>query len=256
MQQYELRENDSKVYYNSSKWKSNNCGEFTVIGKLNKYDLVNGRKKYRVYLCQFEDGTIVEAYFSAIHIGNVSNPNSPSVHDIGYIGEGQWKASTVETGKRKITKEYCAWSSMIQRCYSEKYQAKFPTYKECTVHERWHSFQNFCEDIQELENYQQWKDNDGWELDKDIKVTGNKVYSKNTCMFVLETVNTNEMNKRTEIDKLTGLVYMGISPTGEEYEFINQAEFARQHNLYQGSLNNCLNGRLKTHKGWTFKVKE
>lgn len=54
---------------------------------------------------------------------------------------------------------------------------------------------------------------------------------------------------------LTGLIYIGKSPIGEEYEFINQNEFAKIHNLNSGHINNCLKGRLKSHKKWKFEIK-
>lgn len=47
-----------------------------------------------------------------------------------------------------------------------------------------------------LENYLQWKQNDGWELDKDYRVSGNTVYSRYTCMFLMKSDNLIEMNKR------------------------------------------------------------
>ena len=46
---------------------------------------------------------------------------------------------------------------MLQRCYDKKYQEIQPTYKGITVNSRWHNFQVFCEDIQYLEGYQDWK---------------------------------------------------------------------------------------------------
>ena len=117
------------------------------------------------------------------------------------------------------------------------------------------NFQNFCSDIIELENYDLWKTNKGWELDKDIKVKGNKTYNKNNCMFVKKKENMLEMNERTLNDKLTGLTYIGTSPNGDEYEFTNQHEFAELHNLNSKHVNSCLKGRLKTHKKWKFKIK-
>lgn len=254
---YDLINNNGSVYYDGSKWMSNNCGEFTVVGKINRYCLDNGRKKYPYYLCQFDDGTMVEVHSIAIHNGNVKNPNFPSVFGVGYIGDGEWKSCLTIDGKSKLTREYITWSGMIERCYDKSgYQQKFPTYKECVVDERWHSFQNFCNDICLLENYHQWKNNDGWELDKDIKVKGNKLYSKDTCIFVLRRDNTIEMIQRTIKDKLTGLTYIGISPSGEVYEFENQIGFAREFELSQNGVNNCINNKQKIHKGWTFKVKE
>jgi len=72
---------------------------------------------------------------------------------------------------------------MIERCYSLKFHIKHPTYKDAIVHKEWHSFMNFREWMAS----QDWKDK---ELDKDILFPGNKLYSKDTCVFVDENINT------------------------------------------------------------------
>lgn len=69
------------------------------------------------------------------------------------------------------------------RCYSEEYLSRFPTYIGCSVCEEWRYFSKF----------KQWFDEhyvDGWDLDKDILVKGNKVYSPQTCCFVPNEINT------------------------------------------------------------------
>ena len=38
---------------------------------------------------------------------------------------------------------YGKWVNMLQRCYSELYHDKFPTYKDCTVCEEWKYFSKF-----------------------------------------------------------------------------------------------------------------
>lgn len=42
-----------------------------------------------------------------------------------------------------------------------------------------------------------------------------------------------------------------ISPTGEHVTGKNISLFCREHNLSQGCLSAVINGRRKTHKGWT-----
>lgn len=74
------------------------------------------------------------------------------------------------------------WSSMIKRCYSHKNIERRPNYKECTVCDEWLTFSNFAK----------WYDEnaiDGWQLDKDIKIKGNKVYSPSGCLFVPMCIN-------------------------------------------------------------------
>lgn len=91
--------------------------------------------------------------------------------EIGYVG-----------GKRRrklmwVCPYYQTWKDMIKRCYSTKCQEKFPTYKGCSVSADWHTFSNF----------KAWMEKQNWEgkqLDKDILIEGNKVYSPETCVFV------------------------------------------------------------------------
>ena len=72
---------------------------------------------------------------------------------------------------------YTKWASMLNRCYSEKYHKIQPTYVGCPVHEDWRLFSKF----RYWALQQDWE---GKELDKDLLVTGNKVYSSETCCFI------------------------------------------------------------------------
>lgn len=145
---------------------------------------------------------------------------------------------------------------MIRRCYSEKFLNEYPSYKGVTVCERWHNFQKFCEDIKCLRGYDEWKSELGYELDKDILCDKlniyPKIYSPETCMFISKKENVSESTSRKN---LTGLSYIGISPDGKEYEFTNQQNFAKLHNLRTSLVSACINNRRNHHKGWTFKVK-
>ena len=72
---------------------------------------------------------------------------------------------------------------MLKRCYSAKLQECYPTYRGCTVSEDWLVFSKF----------KAWMEKQDWEgkdLDKDILIEGNKVYSAETCVFVTRMVNT------------------------------------------------------------------
>lgn len=89
-------------------------------------------------------------------------------------------------GKMKITWRcpfYTRWYGMLRRCYSVQKQARFKKYNECSVAEVWHSFMRF----------KQWMESQDWEgkeLDKDLIVEGNKVYSPETCVFIDSLTNT------------------------------------------------------------------
>jgi hypothetical protein len=77
---------------------------------------------------------------------------------------------------------YRKWASMLNRCYSPKYHRRHPTYKDCSVCDEWLTFSKFKAWME----FQDWQ---GKELDKDILITGNKVYSPETCVFVDSVVN-------------------------------------------------------------------
>ena len=115
--------------------------------------------------------------------GKIKCPYEKYAYGVGYLGIGEY--SSKKNGK--ITKCYEVWHSMLQRCYDDKLKEKYPTYKECRVCEKWCDFQVFSE----------WFHNNYYEvpgekmnLDKDILCKGNKVYSRETCIFVPHRINT------------------------------------------------------------------
>lgn len=109
-------------------------------------------------------------------------PYERRVFGVGYIGEGKYK--TTENGKN--TRIYSTWHDMLRRCYSEKVHERNPTYINCEVCEEWHDFQAFAEWYEK--NYYEIE-GEIMHLDKDILHKGNKIYSKETCIFVPEKIN-------------------------------------------------------------------
>ena len=77
---------------------------------------------------------------------------------------------------------YRAWADMLSRCYKEKYHLCFPSYKDCYVCDEWKLFSNF-------KRWMEQQDYIGKVLDKDLKVTGNKIYSPETCLSISPKVN-------------------------------------------------------------------
>lgn len=135
----------------------------------------------------------------SIKINMAKDVYKPSVYGFGYIGEGVFKVSN---GKSK-TYHYRKWSSMLERCYSDKLKIKFPTYESCIVCEEWHNFQKFSG---WLEN-QKGVGLNGWELDKDILVRNNKLYSSDTCVLIPRQIN-NLLKDRKKISNLpVGVTY-------------------------------------------------
>lgn len=96
------------------------------------------------------------------------------VYNIGIYQKGKY-----DTVKDK--KAYTVWKNMIQRCYDEKTQRKFPSYIGCVVCDEWLYFQIFAEWF--YQNYIE-----GYTLDKDLLGNG-KLYSPNTCCFLPNYLN-------------------------------------------------------------------
>lgn len=99
------------------------------------------------------------------------------------FGVGINDADYVVCGKHGTCPYYKAWQNMLKRCYCDSYQAKQPTYVGCTVCDEWLSFSVFRAWMEK----QDWR---GKELDKDILVPGNRVYSPETCLFVTRQINS------------------------------------------------------------------
>lgn len=77
---------------------------------------------------------------------------------------------------------YNTWAEMLRRCYSHEQSDKWSAYRGCSVCDEWLVFDNF----------DRWYNAhyvEGWHLDKDILVKGNKVYSPQTCCFVPQIIN-------------------------------------------------------------------
>lgn len=124
-------------------------------------------------------GFITEVRSGNLRDGSVKDRRRPSVCGVGYAGVGKYS--------NKLNKDaYITWRNMMGRCYSEKVQQKQPTYIGCTVCDEWHDFQSFADWY--YKNHPM--NGNEMQLDKDLKINGNKVYSPNACLFVSREVNS------------------------------------------------------------------
>lgn len=115
---------------------------------------------------------------SNLRAGNVKNPYTPVVVGVGYTGEGKFKRRTHE-------RTYQVWINMLKRCYCSKHQENNPSYIGCAVDEEWHNFQNFAEWYHSHPNYKWGR----YQIDKDILVPNNKIYSSQNCTLVPAQLN-------------------------------------------------------------------
>lgn len=78
---------------------------------------------------------------------------------------------------------YMRWQGMLHRCTPD-YHLRVPSYKGVTCCDEWRRFSAF-KDWFDQQQYQI-----GMQLDKDIRVPGNTVYSPDTCVFLTPRLNT------------------------------------------------------------------
>ena len=159
------------------------------------------------------DWVFKNATYNNFKKGNIKCPYEPRTFGIGYLGEGKYKAK--ENGKN--TDEYKIWHSMLQRCYDPKYHETHPTYKGCTVEDYLLNFQHMGEWINE--NYYEIP-GETMCLDKDILYKRNKIYSRDTCIFVPKKINS----LFTKRDKSRGNSPIGVTPreSGNYQVFCNK----------------------------------
>ena len=109
----------------------------------------------------------------------------------------------------KIVKEYSLWKHMLERCFSEKCQTLYPTYKGCNVSDNFLNYSFFYDWCQEQIGFGK-VDEKGryWQLDKDLLFVGNKTYSETACVFVPQEINKffNE-NSNTRGDYPVGVCF-------------------------------------------------
>lgn len=121
--------------------------------------------------------------YSNFKNGVVKNPYDKTIFGIACLGDGKhgsWKNSR---GSRDT---YLNWVAMLQRCYVDM-NGKYPTYYGvATVCDEWFNFQNFAE---WYENHYYYIPNERLHIDKDIKIKGNMMYGKDTCILVPQRVN-------------------------------------------------------------------
>ena len=108
--------------------------------------------------------------------------NKPTVCGMGIVG---YKYG-VTNGDGIHCAEYVYWKSMLNRCNSKLYKSRRPTYEVCTISENFKHYEYFYEWC----NKQIGFSVDDFQLDKDLLVKGNKIYSEETCLFLPKEVNT------------------------------------------------------------------
>lgn len=90
----------------------------------------------------------------------------------------------------KATREYSLWKDMLCRCYSPTAHKRNPTYASCEVSESFKHFSYFSEWVGKQIGFNSIDDSGcNYQMDKDLLLKGNKVYSEAVCVFVPQSIN-------------------------------------------------------------------
>lgn len=169
----------------------------------------------------------------------IKDPWEPSVVGVGYLGD---------TPPESASNLYAVWASMLERCYAPTCGA-YANYggRGVRVCRRWHCFSAFVADAKTLPGWaDKQRSTHEVELDKDHRGDG-LYYSPGTCTWVPQAVNAAYIHARP---------FLATSPEGSEYYHQSIPAFAEAHGLRPHSVNRCLRGVRKLHKGWSFRPTE
>ena len=156
--------------------KSKSSGDFKIL----KY---NNARNVEIQFSQTGYETTVQ--LTNIKSGIIKDPYSPSVYGVGVFGT---KYPSTVNGVR--TKEYALWMDMLRRCYSDAYKKKNQTYIDCEVSNKFKSYEYFYEWCNKQIGFSVDGNGNQFQLDKDLLIKANKVYSESTCVFLPKEINS------------------------------------------------------------------
>lgn len=125
-------------------------------------------------------------------------------------------AKFTEGSYPRKSRAYSVWFNILYRCYDPNFHFKEPSYVGCSVCDEWLDFQTFAH-FYYTAQYRE----EGWHLDKDILIKGNKIYAPDKCSFVPPEINKLFVHRKQ---------YRGNTPQGVFYE--------KSRNRYRASMHN------------------
>lgn len=130
---------------------------------------------------------------------------------------------------------YVKWMQMLQRCFCVEYKNKKPTYADVTCCDDWLLFSNF-------KKWMESQDYGGKELDKDLLVFENKIYSPESCCFISRSVNS----FLTLRSSMRGDYPLGVSYHKRDHVFLSSISGGKDKKIHLGSFDD----KYLAHRAW------
>ena len=173
-----------KESYEGMVFTTNNFGDIEILEYV----------EYKKVLIKFvRTGNTKYASMRNIKKGAVCDNKLPTVYDVGFT----------DIPKRDNPRLHNLWNGMFVRCYNNQFHEKYPSYVHCEVIGDFRYFSKFVDWCKSQKSF----DKKGFQLDKDILVKDNKLYSPDTCCFVPKDLNTLLTHRRKD----KGLYPVGVS---------------------------------------------
>lgn len=139
---------------------------------------------------------------------------------------------------------YKKWFCILERCYSERFLTKRPTYRGCYVDESWRRLSDFIKWVDSQPN----KNWEHCEPDKDILEVGNRCYGPNTVVFVTRDLNLFIGNDKYGKDTSVGYYWHKLVG---KYQSLIQNPFTKQQERIGWHTD-----PLEAHLSWKSKKHE
>ena len=143
-----------------------------------------GEGNPRVDVKVLATGTVLNVQVNNLRKGKFQDPLEVTVYGVGYLG------TTLRIPERRerslLRRAYDLWANMLKRCYHPT-QGRW--YGNVEVARPWHSFATFWKTLPEVPGYMEWARGEPRDLDKDLRVPGSRVYSRETCQFIPPAMN-------------------------------------------------------------------
>ena len=173
-------------------------GEENINNQGLKMKIIKYNGYYNV-IVRFETGDIVKTQYGHFKRGDIKLKGYEKVFGIGNTN-----------GMDTHNKSWECWYGMFERCYCPKLKKRRPSYEGCTVDDKWINYKDFKKWYDE--HYYEI-DGERMNLDKDILIKGNKIYSPETCIFVPQRINT----LFTKSNNTRGECPIGVSKYNNKY---------------------------------------